>query len=90
MTSSRPDPGILLVRKAARERPRPPPRAIRWTASGTLAPETVLPLPRRADATGRHRIGCVGDYWLVPERQLCRVPPRSSLDDARGATSPGS
>ncbi|MBN1424321.1 ABC transporter ATP-binding protein [Candidatus Fermentibacteria bacterium] len=67
------DGGALLLRKASMERFDPAARS-RLTARGSLQSETYYAF----DAHARHAdVGAIrGSFWLVPEAQLSRVPPR--------------
>jgi len=76
---------LLLVRKAALDRMDPSQR-IEMENEGNLSRETyyLFPEDRFNDQTGE----ILGDFWIVPERELSRVPI-SVIIDVRGSDIAG-
>jgi len=72
----RAEPGMVLVRKGAQQDFDQRTRRL-LQAQGLLHPQTYYLFPRdaRSDDLGLLR----GDYWLVPEGELRRVPPKVLL-----------
>lgn len=78
-------PGVLLVRTAGRGAVTAETRR-RLEESGTLQTGTCYLFPADAYRPGTGSVR--GDYWLVPEDQLSRVPP-ATLVRIRGADIDG-